>query len=362
MRHVSERTNSSHRERLFPISQVFFVCVQFHGYCPEKAATLFAIVVSLAQLIVKREDRSIERQLVQHHLPSNKLPVPENRVTICSTTSRLPPATTEALAISNSPASGENLFEGAITRLAGATELGTESLVYVRREDVVTVIDTLVQHAHTPGLEQAAVSSPALARLTMVRSSRKTERTRRRIGCSPEFRIPRNNPAPPRTRGSSSHAGHGGSNPSSSNRPRSVGSLGGPVTTLRRTSLQKDDIPHDHERSSNSSGRRVSGTVSCAISSSNAEYSRAAHRVRSHRHSEMSRCRQLQRSTPVAAFRVAQTPVALIDNAPSSTQEGDVATISPSFATEGKITCVPITTHATGDGAAFADFWSSGWG
>lgn len=64
-----------------------------------------------------------------------------------------------------------------MTRLAGAAELGTEPLIYVRRVDVANMVDALMDIARTPAPAGPTVTSPALARLTLVRRSRRRDWT-----------------------------------------------------------------------------------------------------------------------------------------------------------------------------------------
>ncbi|CAM9435199.1 unnamed protein product [Pylaiella littoralis] len=71
----------------------------------------------------------------------------------------------------------ESSFEASMTRLAGAAELGTEPLIYVRRTDVAKLVDVLMDIARTPAPAGPAVTSPALARLNLVRRSRRRDRT-----------------------------------------------------------------------------------------------------------------------------------------------------------------------------------------
>lgn len=58
-------------------------------------------------------------------------------------------------------------FEEAVTRLAAAVGVGMEPLIYVRRSDVVELVDALVRQARLPG--GAVVTSPALERLEIMR-------------------------------------------------------------------------------------------------------------------------------------------------------------------------------------------------
>ncbi|CAN0380368.1 unnamed protein product [Ectocarpus sp. 12 AP-2014] len=73
-----------------------------------------------------------------------------------------------------------NPFEEALTRLAGAASTcGTEPLIYVRRADVAVIVDALMDVVRTPA--GPTVTSPAFARLNLVRrSGRKDPRGGRR--------------------------------------------------------------------------------------------------------------------------------------------------------------------------------------
>lgn len=71
-------------------------------------------------------------------------------------------------------------FEGSVTRMAAAVGVGSAPLIYVRRNDVAEIVDTLVRQSQSPG--GMLVRSPALARLAIVRRSEKS--VQKKTSCS----------------------------------------------------------------------------------------------------------------------------------------------------------------------------------
>ena len=326
-------------------------------------------------------------------------------------------AATSAARTPKAPASGagQSSFEAAMTRLAGAAELGTEALIYVRRADVAEIVDVLMDHARSP--VGPTVSSPALARLTLVRRSRRRDLpsgSGRRV-CSP---VPRG------TRPLSGFRRLGSPSPLVDG-PRGVGGGGGSVRrfasaspTSRTTSggraLFQDSVmtpPLRDVTRTNSSSTRVTFRARSPAESPSGDNARngngggggsaGARRVRGSQDGKQGRLRQRVRSpSPPAsaaipacssACVVGMTPIALTKNseAPLASSAGGVpsgedkrkpaapvplamkagenaAAASAAFATPataGKIRYTPLQPTAgepvKGD---FSDFWDVGYG
>lgn len=158
-------------------------------------------------------------------------------------------------------------FEGAVTRLAGAAELGTESLIYVRRGDVAEIIDTLVELAKASG--RSDVASPALARLSIMRRSGRREgggrrrdgRGSNRLACSPETRMIEVARTP---------------SPSIDNTPFSHAPVRSSVVTATRAVLEERSVP-----TASAAEAAVSAAVSAAVAMAAAAAAGPASRNRS---------------------------------------------------------------------------------
>lgn len=271
-------------------------------------------------------------------------------------------------------------FEGAITRLAGAAELGTESRIYVRRVDVAEIIDALMDHARVSAGSGAA--SPALARLSIMRRSRRREgRGKRRDGrgrrlaCSPEGGVIERVRAPP--------IDHSRSSPS----PASsfFGTANDPERALLKEGFAAAAAVAVCD---GTSGTLNAHSLSQACMVKVDDGATTVRRARGGgRGGEQRRWRSRTRSPPPPA---SLTPVARIQKAPSPSTPASTAEVlrteiksGPSSAcgstsekitrvpirpvaacgtTSAKITRVPIRPAAAGKGADFEDFWSSGWG
>lgn len=271
-------------------------------------------------------------------------------------------------------------FEGAITRLAGAAELGTESRIYVRRVDVAEIIDALMDHARVSAGSGAA--SPALARLSIMRRSRRREgRGKRRDGrgrrlaCSPERGVIERVRAPPIDHSRSS--------------PSPASSFFGTANDPERALLKEGFAPAASVAvSDGTSGTLNAHSLLQACMVKVDDGATTVRRARGGgRGGEQRRWRSRTRSPPPPA---SLTPVVRIQKAPSpstvasttevlrteiksgpssacgSTSEKitrvPIRPVAASGTTSGKITRVPIRPAAAGKGADFEDFWSSGWG
>lgn len=252
-------------------------------------------------------------------------------------------------------------MEGAITRLAGAAELGTEPLIYLRRKDVAEVVDAFVNQARNPGGLGMPLS--ALTRLAIVRRSASRDGRERRTACSPEFRVIGGRRTPAVDRGTASPAPRGKNGGRSSSASPSVRGAG---EARRRLFNEKAASPTAMR--SNGSARppwRARSPVNTARMGDRM----ASRRLRGGRDDEKHKWRQLVRSPLPEAFSSPRTPVALAADSLTSTAGCTPSTTSlvegttgSSCATAEKITCVPVSPRPTGTGAAFEDFWSSGWG
>lgn len=257
-------------------------------------------------------------------------------------------------------------FEGAVTRLAGAAELGTESRIYVRRTDVAEIIDALMDHASVSA--GSGVASPALARLSIMRRSRRREgRGKRRDGrvrrsaCSPEVRV--------------IEEARGPSISQSRSRPSPASSFFGIANGSDLALLKEGSAP---AATAAAPGGKSGTLLSHPLSQASTVYkaddgAAAARRARGGgRGGDQGRWRSRTRSPPPPA---SLAPVAVVQKAsplstataPSTAAEVLKTEIigGPSSAcgtTAGKITRVPIRPVAAGMGADFEDFWSSGWG
>lgn len=270
-------------------------------------------------------------------------------------------------------------FEGAITRLAGAAELGTESLIYVRRADVAEIIDALMDHARA--FAESGVASPALARLSIMRRSRRREgRGKRRNGrgrrptCSPEVLVIEGARA--------SSIGHGQSSlsPASSFFGIAKGSEGELLKEGSVPAAAAAAVPDGKSRVFIARPLLQAGVVML-----DDDATAPVRRTRGGgRGGEQGRWRPRTRSPPPPA---SFTPVAMIQKAapPSITASTTVEVprteieiprteievprteikrgpASACGTTSGKISRVPIRPVAAGKGADFEDFWGSGWG
>ena len=267
-------------------------------------------------------------------------------------------------------------FEGAVTRLAGAAELGTESRIYVRRADVAEIIDALMDHARVSA--GSGVASPALARLSIMRRSRRREaRGKRRDGrvrrsaCSPEVRVIEE------ARGPS--IGQSRSQPSPASSFFGIAN-GSDLVLLKEGSAPAAPAP--------APGGKSETLVSHPLSQASTVYkvddgAAAVRRARGGgRGGDQGRWRSRTRSPPppasLAPMVVAQkaSPPSTATAAPTAevlrtgisvTPSGNTTRVPmrPAAAcgtTGGKITRVPIRPVTAGTGADFEDFWSSGWG
>ena len=252
-------------------------------------------------------------------------------------------------------------FEGAITRLAGAAELGTEPLIYVRRADVAEIIDALMDHARVSA--GSGVASPALARLSIMRRSRKSEgRGKRRDGrgrrlaCSPENRMIEGPRAPSIGRSGSSHS--------------PVSSFCGAADRPERTLLREGyvlaaaaAVPDGKSGALNAHSLSQASTAKVDDGATTVRRARGGGRG-----GEKRRWRSRTRSPPPPA---SLTPVATIQKvSPPPTAASNIEVPrteikrgpSACGTTSGKISRVPIRPVVAGKGADFEDFWGSGWG
>lgn len=233
--------------------------------------------------------------------------------------------------------SGEHSFEGAITRLAGAAEVGTERLLYVRRADVAEVIDALVNHARRP--EGLIVPTPTLARLAIVRrSQKKSGKNRRGSLFPPEFLVLEGKRTPPE--------GHSKSPP-----------------VIRQRGDGRRSVS-----ASPSIGMLKSRPSVSPKNNAKAEDWGVTRRIRGGREGEHRRRRKIMVSSlrdPIPSPKVA---AALVESSPQKSYSA-VSSVSPiettrdsSCGLSGKITCVAASSRVSGKGAGFEDFWFSGWG
>ena len=334
----------------------------------------------------------------------------------CATTPRTPARGAE-----------ENSFEGAMTRLAGAAELGTEALIYVRRSDVVQLVDFLIDNARAPvgvGLgagvgARPAVTSPTLARLALVRRSRRRDLTpgTGRRACSP---VPRGERPPsayrrigsPGFRGT--RGGGGGGSSSSTGRRAASASPSSRAAQSRpasggRALFQDSGVttpPFRAAADANvSSSSRVTFRTRSPADSPSGSGGGITRRVRPGQEGKQRRLRQRVRSPsppPGAGVAAAvasaarssmgvlgMTPIALAKNCeaplsaaapngddPASTGKKKLAEssllaarmqesiASRAMARAGKKRCTPVIQRKSGEreGTDFDDFWSSGWG
>eukprot|EP00752_Nemacystus_decipiens_P012534 g11102.t1 len=268
---------------------------------------------------------------------------------------------------------GQNSFEAAMTRLAGAAELGTEALIYVRRADVAEIVDVLMDHARSRA--GPTVTSPALARLALVRRSRRRDLPNGsgRRACSPVPRGTRplsglrrlGSPAVDGARdrgGVGSGAGHRLAASSPSSLPASAAA----ASVFGGRALFHDSVmtpPLRDVTRTNSSSTRVTFRARSPAESPSGENagngggsgSAGARRVRGSQDGKQRRLRQRVRSpsppssalvpTCPSACVVGTTPIALTKNseAPLGPNAGD----EPSTARK-KIAapCVPLATKA----------------
>ncbi|CAM9676576.1 unnamed protein product, partial [Hapterophycus canaliculatus] len=318
------------------------------------------------------------------------------------------PATAAAPKTPASAAGGEYL-EGVLTRLAGAAELGTDPLIYVRRADVAEVVDVLTDLARSP--LGPTVTSPALARLTLLRRSRRRDSAPdggKRVGSPAPGSALHRRPHSSRCHGNSNGVGRLRSSPASASPspPRSRATVAG-----GRALFQDGDMtpPLRVLTGANPASTRVTFRARSPAGSPRGDTSgnggasprrvRGAQEGRQHRLQQRVRSKSPSSSPVEAALlscALSTTPVALGKNkeAPRSAADGPPATrgiddadmMSPGLANDEKkepgvpgllaakmphsvgkdptaselkkIRCVPVK----GEGTAFDDFWSSGWG
>ncbi|CAM9242003.1 unnamed protein product, partial [Ectocarpus fasciculatus] len=184
---------------------VCWLFLQIEGGSPGTTAVLFTLAVYLVPTKRRRPTRSPPKCFWPDALSSaengNSAVLPEIAANLLLTGEleafferssdgvrrQAPGASTQEIApaaatpdnAASSSARG-NPFEEALTRLAGAASTcGTEPLVYVRRADVAAIVDALIDVVRTPA--GPTVTSPAFARLNLVRrSGRKDPRGGRR--------------------------------------------------------------------------------------------------------------------------------------------------------------------------------------
>eukprot|EP00903_Cladosiphon_okamuranus_P017502 g16121.t1 len=314
---------------------------------------------------------------------------------------------------------GQSSFEEAMTRLAGAAELGTEALIYVRRADVAEIVDVLMDHASSP--VGPTVTSPALARLALVRRSRRRDLPNGsgRRACSP---VPRGKRTLLTLRRLGSPAVDGSRVGGGGGRARQVASASPSSRTAAPAlalsggrALFQDSVtpPLRDVTSTNSSSTRVTFRARSPAQSPSGEaagngrgigsMSAGARRVRCLQEGKQRRLRQRVRSpsppssaaVPIcpAGCVVGTTPIALAKNSealpaagaghvptPSTKEKKRLLAAAPPVplatkasenvaaacvtpATEGKIRYTPVQrTAGKREGQDFDDFWSSGMG
>lgn len=300
-----------------------------------------------------------------------------------------------------------NPFEEALTRLAGAASTcGTEPLIYVRRADVAAIVDALIDVVRTPA--GPTVTSPAFARLNLVRRSGRKDPKGGRRALSPVRRgeraalaFHRGRPgrgggsgggedsggrravsaSPSLSRGAPTRAPSGGralfqdSNTMTPPRVLTRASPASTKITFRPRSPPPPSPSGDGEPVGNATvgGRRIRGGMEGR-----------QHRVLQRVHSPRAFIR-----TPIALAKNNETPLSAAGTSATSGGEGgsqsgvtrstdekkqtklkppalitammhDGCDVTPcsTASDRKKIRCVP----AKGEGSDFDDFWSSGWG
>lgn len=308
-----------------------------------------------------------------------------------------------------SAAAGE-VLEGVLTRLAGAAELGTDPLIYVRRADVAELVDVLTDLARSP--LGPTVRSPALARLSLLRRSRRRDSARgggRRVSSPTPSSALHRRPDSSRCHGNGNSSGTGrlrssSASPSASPPRSRVAVAGGralfqdgdttpPLRVLTGVNPAASTKVTFRARSPAASPTRHTSENGVA----SPRRIRGGHEGRQHRLQQRVRSKSPSPSPAEAArfssFALSTTPVALGKDkeAPRGAAGGPLATpgvddVSPAAQTKKKqeaevpavlatilpnsvakdptaselkkIRCVPVK----GEGTAFDDFWSSGWG
>ncbi|CAM9230513.1 unnamed protein product [Scytosiphon promiscuus] len=306
-------------------------------------------------------------------------------------------------------AAGGEYLEGVLTRLAGAAELGTDPLIYVRRADVAELVDVLTDLARSP--LGPTVTSPALARLTLLRRSRRRDSA---PGCKKRVASPAPSSALHRQPDSSRCHGNGHCSSLGRLRPSSASPSASPPRSRvpmagGRALFQDSDMtpPLRVLTGANPASSKVTFRARSPAGSPRGDAGGASSRRirggqdgRQHRLQQRARSRSPSSASAEAArlssFALSTTPVALDKNkaAPGNAAGGppvtpgmdDADATSPSTETKKKkkpevtallaammpesaakdptsselkkIRCVPVK----GEGTAFDDFWSSGWG
>ena len=254
------------------------------------------------------------------------------------------------------PTRANGSFEGAITRLAGAAGLGTEPLIYVRREDVTEVMDTFVRSMKIPGGMRIAL--PALARLAIVRRSSGEDGRGRKHVYSSGFRSARDGKrSVSADRGLSSSAFRGSTGGWSS--PARGPSFCRPREIKGRALFGENAAQRRRTEASGSLKYRPAAPTSGANlpDLTNAAMLKGGH--------EDAHClwQQIVHGGPSAAAEKPaspKTPTAWAINASAS---GASEMTSAYLAGSKNINCVSdFSARVTGKEAAFEDFWSTGWG
>lgn len=267
----------------------------------------------------------------------------------------------EASSFSISLTRGEDPFEGAITRLAVAVELGTEPLIYVRRKDVAEVVDALVENARTPG-ELSIASKKALARLAIFRRSKGKRQEKQRSVDSPEDRTTRRGkcaPSTERIRSNSMPLGSGedhlSTSSSSAYRGKSLKdhTQFGEINAAPGRKTKASSGLTDHPSSSTTKAEKLLDLLRTTDISEGDDQGE-----------EQPMCQQAFQSTvtPAPSSKV-PAAWATIRTSPSRSGVSKAKMDSPPSTDSNKISRVPVSTHATsGKEAAFEDIWSTGWG
>lgn len=381
-----------------PPKQVCFLCIP--SCSPATSAAVMAVAASLGQIIRSRSTRTtqkkngerLRRDLLSftengaaavsgsRETPANKPPPGvDSRSRIHSSgrlgleaTRNVLGATAAALAADPKTPSAlsesmDHSLEGAITRLAGAAELGTEPLIYVRRSDVAEVVDAFVRHARAPG--ELSVASPVLARLTIMRRSRRRDvRSRRSPIFSPEFRVDEGKRPPSAGRTPSPICRSNGRRPAGAS--SASPSVRGVQITGGRT-LFKENIGPARKETSQVVSNGISGATARALSPVNRVrgHEPAGGRIRGGRDSEPRRWHPTRSPPPTRSVStssgpstpICRTPIALVRNVSAGAATSPAVSGRRSSSGNGeKITFIPISPRVTGKGAAFDDFWSSG--